>query len=57
MGSVTPRDGGLTVTVMGDEPDAGRSVTRGKRGEASPITCSFRRFGCENEEGVYGVNK
>lgn len=57
MGSVTPRDGGLTVTVMGEELDAGRSVTGGKRGEASPITCSFRKFGCENEEDVYGVNK
>lgn len=43
MGSVTPRDGGLTVTVMGDEPDAGRSVTRGKRGGGLPHHLLFQK--------------
>lgn len=55
MGSVTPGDTDLMVTEMGEEPDGGRSVTEGARGEASPVTCSFRKFGCENED-VYGVN-
>lgn len=56
MGSVTPGDTDLMVTEMGEEPDGRRSVTEGARGEASPVTCSFRKFGCENEEDVYGVN-
>lgn len=43
VGSVTPRDGGLTVTVMGDEPDAGRSVTRGKRGGGLPHHLLFQK--------------
>lgn len=55
VGSVTLGGAGGTVTVMGDEPDGGRSVTEGARG-VLPHHLLFQEV-CENEEDVYGVKK
>lgn len=70
VGSVTLGGADGTVTVTGEEPDdGGRSLSRGRswmmaggrwpraQEGSSTVTCSFRKFGCENEEDVYGVKK